>query len=112
MDILFADANLRKACNEFRLAQSRFGRARAKRLLKRLSELRAAGTLEDIGRLKIGHPHELSGGLAGKLAIDADEQFRIIFEPANEPTPKKADKGLDWSKVTAIRIVGVRDYHG
>jgi len=29
-----------------------------------------------------------------------------------QPIPAKSDTGLDWSLVTAIRIMEVVDYHG
>lgn len=37
---------------------------------------------------------------------------RLIFEPADDPVPRKPDGGLDWRLVTAVRILGVEDYHG
>jgi proteic killer suppression protein len=112
MDILFGDDDLQQVCNQFHLAQRKFGKPRAKRLLDRLSQLKAAATLEDFAKLGIGHPHELKGNLAGKLAVAVDQQFRMVFEPAHHPVPKKPDGGLDWPRVTAIRVVAVRDYHG
>jgi len=36
----------------------------------------------------------------------------MVFESANDPVPKKKDGGLDWSRVTAIRILELsEDYH-
>jgi proteic killer suppression protein len=45
------------------------------------------------------------------LAVYLDGPWRLIFEPANDPVPKKPDGGLDWTQVTVIRILEVRDYH-
>jgi proteic killer suppression protein len=49
---------------------------------------------------------------AGQLALDLDHPYRLIFEPADEPIPTKSDGGLDWNQVTAVRIIGVENYHG
>jgi proteic killer suppression protein len=56
--------------------------------------------------------HELRGNRAGQLAVKLDKGFRMVFEVANEPTPEKPDGGLDWTQVTAIRILQLaEDYH-
>ena len=50
------------------------------------------------------------------LLFDSYEEtirdYRLLFEPAHDPLPRKPDGGLDWAGVTAIRILGVEDYHG
>jgi proteic killer suppression protein len=55
--------------------------------------------------------HELKGDRAGTLAVDLQHPYRLIFEPANDPVPSKADGGLDWTAVTSVRILAVEDYH-
>ena len=56
--------------------------------------------------------HELKGNREGKLAVNLGHPYRLIFEPANNPIPRKPDGGLDWTGVTAIRVLTVEDYHG
>jgi len=56
--------------------------------------------------------HELKGNMEGTLAVDLDQPYRLLFEPANDPIPRKEDGGLDWKKVTAITVTEIRDYHG
>lgn len=52
------------------------------------------------------------GIVSGQLAVKLDKGFRMVFEIANEPIPRKTDKGLDWNEVTAIRIIELaEDYH-
>lgn len=78
---------------------------------RRLDDLHAATMLEDMRNLP-GRCHELTGDRKGQLAIDLVHPHRLIFEVANEPIPRKTDKGLDWKKVTAIRIIEIaKDYH-
>ena len=57
--------------------------------------------------------HELTKGKrSGKLSVDLDHPYRLIFIPDHDPVPRRDDGGLDWSQVTTIKIVGVEDTHG
>ena len=78
---------------------------------RRLDELKASTTLEDIRRLPGPRCHELKGNRTGQLSVDLDYPYRLIFEPANDPLPKKTDGGLDWKLITAIEITGIEDTH-
>lgn len=75
-------------------------------------ELRAADTLADIGTLPPARCHQLSGDRAGQFAVDVQHPFRLIFESAHDPVPRKEDGGIDLTRVTAVRILEVTDYHG
>lgn len=89
----------------------RFGTNRARLLKRRLNELIAANTLEDLRNLPQARCHELKGALKGCLSVDLDHPYRLLFEPADNPVHRKADGGLDWKKVTTIRIIGLEDTH-
>lgn len=110
MDIAFATADLAEVCNNARTAQRKLGAACAKKLRRRLDDLAAAATLEVCRKLP-GRCHELKGDLAGRLAMDLDGGYRLVFQPSLEPAPTKADGGLDWGQVTSITIEAVEDYH-
>lgn len=110
MEITFASDKFREECNDHRLLVRRQGSDRAKRIRRRLDDLRAAETLEVMRSLP-GRCHELKGNRAGQLSLDLDHPYRLLFEPANNPVPKKPDGGLDWTQVTAVRIIGVEDTH-
>jgi proteic killer suppression protein len=88
-----------------------FGAQRAKILGRRLDQLRAAETLAEARNLP-GRCHELGGDRAGTLSIDLDGPYRLLFESFESDTAQKADGGLDWDQVRAIRILGVEDTHG
>ena len=111
MEIIFDDTRFEKECNDERLRIKRQGKVRAQLIGRRLDDLRAAATLDMMAGLP-GNCHELSQNLAGKFAVSLDGPFRLIFAPANEPIPIKDSGGIDCSRVTAIRITGVVDYHG
>lgn len=110
MDITFSTTKFEKECNEQKRLVQRYGPVNAKRLRQRLDDLRAAPHLEMMRQLP-GRCHELLGDRAGQLSLDLDHPYRLIFEPAHDPVPRKEDGGLDWSQVTAIRLLGVEDTH-
>ena len=62
----------------------------------------------------LGRCHELTEGRRRgqfHLSVDLDHPYRLIFVPDHDPIPKREDGGLEWSQVTAIKILGVEDTH-
>jgi plasmid maintenance system killer protein len=110
MDIVFNDNKSVKLFNNKTHLVRRLGADRANRVQKRLDDLRAAANLE-VMRTLPGRCHELTGDRAGQLSVDLDHPYRLIFIPANDPIPCKEDGGLDWSEVTAVKILGIEDTH-
>lgn len=111
MLIEFHQPWLEKVGNSDSTAKRKLGPLRAAKLRQRLDELDAAETLETMRHLKQARCHELGQDRKGELAVDLDHPYRLIFLPANNPIPRKPDGGLDWTKVTSIRIVDITDYH-
>jgi len=111
MDILFRDDALRKRCTVQKERRRAWGAERASQIGRRLDDLQAAPSLEMMRSLP-GRCEELTGDRAGQLSLRVGANYRLLFEPADYPVPRREDGGLDWSKVTAIRILGVEDYHG
>jgi plasmid maintenance system killer protein len=112
VDILFQDRKLEKVCNDQSLLVRKYGPLRAKLIRRRLDEFRAADTLEVMRTLPQVRCHELRGDREGTLAVDLDHPYRLIFEVANDPVPRKPDGGMNWREVTAIKVLAVEDYHG
>jgi len=114
MDILFKKQKDRIISNdEFKLKQKYKGNPRRSKLIRaRLEELADADNPDTMRFLPQAYCHELKGNRSGQLAVKLDQGYRMVFEPANNPVPKKKDGGLDWSRVTAIRILELsEDYH-
>lgn len=111
MDIIFSTTKLEKESNDSKLLQRRHGTERAKRLRRRLDELRAANNLEEMRFLQGARCHELIGNRAGQLSLDLDHPYRLILLPAHDPVPTKEDGGLDWKKITAVQILEITDTH-
>jgi len=110
LDIVFGSKKFKKECNDQKLLIKSYGEVMAKRIGRRLADLRAADNLETMRYLP-GRCHELRGSRAYSLSLDLEHPYRLIFEPEHEPLPRKADGGLNWSQVTVIRIIGVEDTH-
>ena len=87
-----------------------WGPIQAKKLRQRLDDLKATSTLE-VMRLLPGRCHELKGDRAGQVSLDLEHPYRLVFEPANDQVPRKQDGGLNWTAITAVRIIGVIDTH-
>lgn len=111
MRISFKTDKLRKEFeNEHALKRNR-GPAQAKKIMTRLAQFEAADNLAQLRPPQPGNFHGLSADKAGWLACSLDGNYRLIFEVADDPVPALDAGGLDWPKVTQIRIVGVIDYH-
>ena len=111
MQISFATQKLQKICNNDKKMRGEFGVIGSERLRRRLDELLAAECLEDLRNLPQSRCHELTGDMKGMLAVDLEHPKRLVFEPDHDPRPEKEDGGLDWQKVTAVRICEIIDYH-
>jgi plasmid maintenance system killer protein len=110
VDVVFANKKLQQLCESRRALQREHGQSCARKIMGRLQDLEAAPSLEDT-RTLAGSCHELSGDRAGQLAIRLSGGKKLIPEPASNPAPAKPDGGLDWTKVTAVRVVAILDYH-
>lgn len=83
----------------------------AKKIKLRMGVLRSVSNLAQVPKLPPDRCHELSEARAGQFAVDLIHPFRLVFEPADEPVPRKSDGGIDLVAVTKIRILSVEDYH-
>ncbi len=115
MDITFKTKKLEKELGTAK-GQARLGTLRAKLLRRRLDLLHNAESLADLSPpySPPARCHELSQGARGaqhQLSVDLDHPYRLIFVPDHGPIPTREQGGLDWSQVTAIRIIGVEDTH-
>ncbi len=88
----------------------RFGTDLGKQVRKRLDDLVAAETLDDI-RYAPGRFEELTGDRRGQFSLRVSANVRLIIEPANDAECLKNDGGIDMRSVTAVRIVEIVDYH-
>lgn len=110
MDISFRDRKLEKYANKDREGLKKLGPKRHKAFKKRLDQLKASKTLEDVRHLP-GNYHELKGNRKGQWACDLDQPYRLIFEPQEDPIPKDKDGKYVWVEIKGVEIIEVEDYH-
>lgn len=114
MDITFGSKKLAKQMNVEREMVKAFGSKSARKIQRILTQLHAAPNL-GIFAPPYSPPHrchELTGNRKGQLSVDVEHPYRLVFEPADDPLPMRNEGGLDWGKVTSIKIKGVEDTHG
>lgn len=112
MEIGFASRKLEKACNYEREGDRMWGTENARKVRQRLAELAAAETLAVVATIRPARLHALKGNRKGQYAVDVKHPFRLIFDLAHDPIPKRDDGGVDLERVTRIRVSSVEDYHG
>jgi proteic killer suppression protein len=111
MEITFKKKKFQKICNSERELIRAYGKNCARKIKTRLDDLQAALNLE-VFKILPGRCHELKGDKKGLLSLDLEHPYRLIFEPSNnEDIDKKADGGMDWNLVNAIKIIEVEDTH-
>jgi proteic killer suppression protein len=82
-----------------------------KAIMIRLAVLKSAPNLTMVPTSPPERRHQLQGRRKEQYAVDLVHPFRLVFEPNQEPLPRKADGGIDTDQVTAITIIDVIDYH-
>lgn len=108
MEIRFKDKDLHELCEKKAVATKKLGDIGARKLQSRLADLRAASRVTE---LVAGRPHPLKGERLGQFALDLLGGARLVFEPANDPVPRRDDASIEWSAVTIVCIEFIGDYH-
>lgn len=111
VDIHFKSKKLQRILTNEREITKHYGADRARLIMRRYFFLEAADNLTQVPNTPPMRMHQLSGRLEGKFAVDVDERWRILFEPASGPVPKREDGGIDLCQISAIRILDITDYH-
>jgi plasmid maintenance system killer protein len=88
-----------------------FGPEQARKIMLRFSEIQASNNLEVLRTIPQTRAHELTGNRKGQISLDLKHPYRLIITPDHEDCPRKKDGGLDWGKVTKVKILAVEDTH-
>ena len=110
MEISFATRKLKQLCESEKELRKAYGSAGTKKAMRRLSDLRAAGTLQDMRNLP-GRIHELTGHRDGQLGIDLARGWRLILTPTNGWPTEKAEGAHVWTTIDAVTLLEITDYH-
>lgn len=110
MDISFNKKQLETYANKDSKGKSKLGPKRFELYKRRLDQLAAAASLEDL-RHAPGKFHELKATRKGQWACSLDGSYRLIFTPQEDPIPTNEDGQYIWIEIEAIEIVEIVDYH-
>jgi plasmid maintenance system killer protein len=110
LDILYSRA-IEKHCKDRKSAVRKWGPEQGRHVMRRIDDLLDMENLAQLRCFPALRPHELTNDRDGQISIDLKDPYLLILEPANDPLPQKEDGGLDWERVTIIKIVEVVDTH-
>ena len=111
MELSFANRKLAKELADEKPIMRTHGTDNGRRICQRLAQLMAAENLETLRLLPQTRAHELTGDRAGQISVDVRHPYRLLLLPDHDEVPRKADGGLDWPRVTKVKILGIVDTH-
>jgi plasmid maintenance system killer protein len=104
LELAFETRSIRGICEKQKKAESKLGVKLANKLKRRLADLLAAPTAEDIiaGKPTVekGIPHE-------RMSVQLGDGFRLVFIANHNQNPVLKGGAVDWSKVNRIRIIEI-----
>ena len=112
MLLSYKNKKLEKEFCDIKLLKRRWGEEQANLIARRLEQLKAADNLEVLRTLPQLRAHELKGNRAGQISLDVKHPYRLLIISDHDETPLKEDGGLDWQKITKVKVLGVEDTHG
>jgi plasmid maintenance system killer protein len=110
VEVSFETERLAKICNSEKALVRSYGPEGAKRIARRLTQLAAAASLEDL-RNGPGRCHELVGDRDGCLSLDLNGPIRLIFRPGDVEPGRRKDRGLVWEAVIEVVVIEIVDTH-
>ena len=111
MELFFANRKLAKELADEKTIVRNYGTDNGRRVCLRLAQLMAAENLEILRSLPQTRAHELTGDRAGQISLDVRHPYRLLLVPDHDEIPRKPDGGLDWTRVTKVKILGIVDTH-
>ena len=111
MELSFANTKLAKELADEKSIMRKYGPDNGRRMCQRLADLMAADNLETLRFLPQMRAHELTGDRAGQISVDVKHPRRLLLVPDHAEIPRKPDGGLDWKRVTKVKILSILDTH-
>ena len=111
MELSFANRKLAKELADEKTILRSYGADNGRRICQRLAQLMAASNLETLRTLPQMRAHELTADRAGQISVDVRHPYRLLLAPDHDEVPRKPDGGLDWTRVTNVKILGIEDTH-
>lgn len=111
MELTFLNTKLAKELADEKTILRKYGSDNGRRICQRLADLMAAENLEVLRSLPQMRAHELTGDRDGQVSVDVKHPRRLLLLPDHAELPRKPDGGLDWKRVTKVKVLGIVDTH-
>lgn len=79
MKVTFRNRKIEKICTNASAAEKAYGKNMAYKIQQRISEIRAADTVEMMIQFHIGRCHPLRQNRQGQYAVDLVQPYRLVF---------------------------------
>ena len=84
MIITYKDRKLEKICTDINVAQIAYGAEMAERIHKRICDISAYFSVEQLIENHVGRCHPLKNNRKGQYAMDLVHPYRLVFEKHGE----------------------------
>jgi proteic killer suppression protein len=106
--IAFSTKKLRSLCEFQTKAEREYGLEVAKQLRARLADLREAETVLE---LPAGRPREIDGAPHKNYALDLADGYWLVLSVNHGKVPVLKTGGVDWARVSRIKIQKIEVCH-
>lgn len=104
LELAFETKSLRSICEREAHARCHLGSEVAEVLKHRLADFRAATSVMD---LPAGRPRLVGGSGHERMIIDLRAGYRIVLEANHPNNPTTEDGGIEWRRVSRIKILQI-----
>lgn len=111
MHISHANHKLAKLLGSQKEVLRTYGPDNGNRILRRLDQIANAANLAELATLPQTRVHELIANRDEQISVDVKHPYRLLMTPDHEDTPRKPDGGLDWDRITRVKILEIADTH-
>lgn len=110
MNVVFVSERLAELLQSSKAIAREYGPENAKTIGLRLNSLYAADNLQVVAALP-GRLEELKGDRAGTFSLRLKHGFRLVFAPQDPDSARRSDGTLEWTRVRAVIVLEVVNYH-
>lgn len=98
MKVEYRNGSIRKVCTIASIAEKKYGTRMAELIHRRVDQIEAADSVEQLIQFQIGRCHPLHQNREGQYAMDLVHPMRLVFE-------KKGNE------IQIANIIEITDYH-
>lgn len=114
MQVSFINKKLAKLLGNQKETLRTYGPENGKRILLRLQQVVDAANLAELAKLPQTRVHELIANRDEQISVDVKHPYRLLMildDASHQESPRKADGGLDWARITAVIVTEIADTH-